>query len=75
MSAFTADPTPPSDLRFDLVFPITRVGFGTFSIDPLAKLIGAPIREILEPLIVGEVRRELGIPPGGLVGPGVSWSS
>ncbi len=27
---------------------------------PLAKLIGAPVADILEPLVVGEVRREVG---------------
>lgn len=28
--------------------------------DPLAKLIGAPVADILEPLVVGDVRREVG---------------
>jgi hypothetical protein len=48
------------DLRLTLVLPVTRIGFGAFSVDPLARLIGAPVADILEPLIVGEVRREVG---------------
>lgn len=54
------------DLCLVLVLPVTRIGFGGLSIDPLAKLIGAPVSEILEPLVVGEVRREVGR-NGGLV--------
>ena len=48
------------DLRFRLTLPVTRVGFGTISVDPLAKLISAPGLDILEPPIVGDVVREVG---------------
>jgi len=38
-------------IRFRLVLPHTRVGFGVFSIDPVEQLIGAPLEHILEPLM------------------------
>ena len=60
MTAVPFAVVPPRDLRFRLTLPVTRVGFGVFSVDPLAKLIGAPVRSILEPLLVGEVRRDVG---------------
>lgn len=60
MRAFQLEPERTGELRIVLTLPVTRIGFGGLSIDPVAKLIGAPVREILEPLIDGEVRREVG---------------
>jgi len=37
--------------------PITRVGVGIFSFDPVEKLIGASIGDLLEPLRIGPVER------------------
>ena len=44
-------------LRIDLTLPVTRVGWGPFSIDPVEQLIGAPVAEILESLLVAPVHR------------------
>ncbi len=41
----------PADLRFDLVLPVLRFGVGIFAIDPVEKLIGAPLSEILSSLM------------------------
>lgn len=41
------------DLRFNLVLPVTRVGFGPFSFDPLEKLIGCSVESILASLMTG----------------------
>ncbi len=42
-------------IRFNLVLPSARIGFGAFAIDPLAEVIGAPVADILESLMTGPV--------------------
>lgn len=44
-------------IRVNLTLPVTRIGFGPFSFDPLEQMIGAPIAELLEPLLAGPVTR------------------
>ncbi len=44
-------------IRLNLVLPVCRFGFGPFSIDPVEQLIGAPVADILEPLMIGPVQR------------------
>ncbi len=46
-----------ADLFIDLTLPITRVGIGVFSFDPVEQAIGAPVAHILEPLMRGPVCR------------------
>lgn len=41
------------DLHFNLVLPITRVGVGVFSFDPLERLLGAPVSSVLGPIMTG----------------------
>jgi len=41
----------------NLVLPVCRFGFGPFSINPIEQFIGAPIADILEPLMLGPVQR------------------
>lgn len=52
-------PTAPDNmpLRFRLILPITRIGVGVFSIDPLEKLLGSSIEHILQPAMLGPVFR------------------
>jgi hypothetical protein len=50
VSVFRLAPEPSGDLRITLTLPVTRLGFGAFSVDPVAKLIGAPVRDMLEPI-------------------------
>lgn len=53
-----AAPVPQDlTLRFRLVMPITRIGSGFFSIDPLEKALGTSLEEILKPALVGPVFR------------------
>ncbi len=40
------------DIRVNLCMPVTRVGFGLFSFDPLEQMIGAPLTELLDSLMV-----------------------
>ncbi len=42
-------------IRFNLVLPATRIGFGIFAVDPLEQVIGAPVADILESLMTGPV--------------------
>jgi hypothetical protein len=42
-----------TDLRVNLVLPLLRLGVGPFSFDPIAHLVGAPIAELLEPVLAG----------------------
>jgi hypothetical protein len=44
-----------TDLRVNLVLPVLRLGVGPFSFDPIAQLVGAPIAELLEPVLAGPV--------------------
>ena len=44
-------------IRFRLTLPVTRIGAGVFSFDPVAHAIGAPVAELLAPLMVGPVER------------------
>lgn len=44
-------------IRINLAFPVTRVGFGFFSFDPITQALGAPLAEILSSLMVAPVYR------------------
>ena len=44
-------------IRVNLTVPVTRIGFGPFSIDPLEQMIGAKLADLLAPLMVGAVTR------------------
>ena len=48
---------PSGAIRVNLTVPVTRIGFGPFSIDPLEQMIGAKLADLLAPLMVGEVTR------------------
>lgn len=63
-------------LRVRLTVPVTEVGFGPFRFDPLAQLVGAPLADLLAPLLDGAPSRRpsaagpavdvfpLAVPPG-----------
>jgi hypothetical protein len=55
--AVAAAPAPSSAIRVNLTVPVTRIGFGPFSIDPLEQMIGAKLADLLEPLMVGPITR------------------
>ena len=57
MKATLAAPAPSGAIRVNLTVPVTRIGFGPFSIDPLEQMIGAKLSDLLAPLMVGEVTR------------------
>ena len=42
-------------IRFNLVLPATKIGFGVFAVDPLGQVIGAPVADILESLMTRPV--------------------
>ena len=42
-------------IRFNLVLPAVKFGFGPFAVDPLEQVIGAPVADILESLMTGPV--------------------
>ena len=44
-------------IRFNLTFPVTRLGFGMFQLDPVTQALGAPLTEILSSLMVAPVRQ------------------
>ena len=44
-------------IRIDLTMPVTQVTFGPLRFDPLEQVIGAKLADLLEPLMVGPVRR------------------
>lgn len=48
---------PDRAIRFLLTVPVTRIGIGPFSFDPLEQLIGCPLADLLEPLRVGPIER------------------
>ncbi len=53
MTARPAGPFQAADLRFNLLLPVTRVGVGVFSFDPLEKLIGCSVESILASMMTG----------------------
>ena len=65
MSAHPVAPTrsPPPDgdaglggaIRFNLILPTARLGFGPLSFNPIEQAIGAPVADILESLMTGPV--------------------
>lgn len=55
---------PEGPLHFNLTLPVTRVGFGIFTVDPLTQLLGRPLTEILSPLMTGPMVQRFS--PGGL---------
>ena len=56
-SSSVATTVARDDIRIDVTLPITRIGTGPLSFDPLATLIGAPMGDLLAPLRVAEVTR------------------
>ncbi len=42
-------------IRVDLTLPVTRVGVGVFSFDPLEQMLGKPVLHFLEPLMAGRM--------------------
>ena len=53
-------PLQPTDLRFLLLLPVTRMDYGPFSFDPLEKLIGQPVERVLSSLMTGPRTRRPG---------------
>ena len=50
-------PAAARAIRVNVTVPVTRIGFGPFSFDPLEQMIGAKLADLLEPLMVGPVTR------------------
>ena len=48
---------PSAEVRVNLTMPITRFGFGPFSVDPVEQMIGAKLSDLLESLMTGPVYR------------------
>ena len=44
-------------IHFRLVLPVTRLGVGIWSFDAIEQLVGAPVAELLDPLMTGPVER------------------
>jgi hypothetical protein len=44
-------------IRFNLVLPAAKMGFGPFSFDPIEQAIGAPVAEILASLMTGPLNQ------------------
>ena len=44
-------------LRFDLVLPVLRVNIGIFQFDPIEKLLGVSLADVLEPLRIAPIER------------------
>lgn len=75
-SALAAAPADDGAIRVNLTLPVTRLGFGPFSFDPVEQMIGMPLAELLESLLVGPTYRRpsaagpavevypLALPPG-----------
>lgn len=55
--ASTQSQAQPLPIRFNLVLPVTRVGVGLFSFDPLEQWLGRPLEHILQPAMVGPVHQ------------------
>ena len=52
-----AAPAMDGNIRVNLTLPVTRLGFGPFSFDPIEQMIGMPLTEILETLMTGPTYR------------------
>ncbi len=57
MKAVATAPVPASAIRVNLTVPVTGIGFGAFSFDPLEQMMGAKLSDLLGPLLVGPVMR------------------
>ena len=44
-------------IRLNLTMPVTRLGFGPLSFDPVEQMMGAKLSDLLEPLMTGPVCR------------------
>ena len=44
-------------ILLSLTMPVTRIGFGPLSFDPVEQLVGAKLSDLLEPLMTGPVFR------------------
>jgi len=65
MTSLPPAPTrsPPADgdvsrgraIRFNLVLPAAKLGFGPIRFDPIEQMIGAPVADILESLMTGPI--------------------
>ena len=55
MARRSAPVAPNGDqaIRMNLTLPVTRLGFGPFSFDPIEQMIGCPVSELLESLMTG----------------------
>lgn len=52
-----AAPQQGEPIRVALILPVTRLGFGPFSFDPVEEMVGAKVADLLEPLMTGPVER------------------
>ena len=69
-------PAEDGAIRVDLTLPVIRFGFDPLSFDPIAQVIGMPLSELLESLMIGPTTRRpsatgpavevypLSLPPG-----------
>lgn len=57
MNVGHVQPAADESIRVLVSVPITRIGVGIFSIDPVEQLLGASLADILEPLRVGPIER------------------
>ena len=48
---------PGGEIRVNLVMPVSRFGFGPFSVDAVEQVIGAKLSDLLESLMTGPVYR------------------
>ncbi len=49
--------TRDGDIRLRLTFPVTNFKAGPFAFDPVKAALGAPLSELLEPILVGQIER------------------
>ena len=56
-SVVAAPATDDGAIRVNLTLPVTRLGFGPFSFDPIEQMIGCPLADILESLMPGPTYR------------------
>lgn len=52
-SSLATAPADDGAIRVNLTLPVTRLGFGIFSFDPIEQMIGMPLTELLESLMTG----------------------